>query len=471
LNKGKASAASATATITGRWRSGPAASRNFQLLAAGQFTSTVGDYCYAVALPWLVLSAHGGPVLLGTVLACYGVPRTVCIPAGGILADKIGPRAIMLGTDAVRCGLAAAFVVLATQRLTSIALLGPLAALLGAGEGLFLPASFTIMPSLLPAEQLASGNALSTAMIQVGSLLGPVLGGILVASAGSAPAFAVDAATFAVSSLTLALIRSATAASVMRPGQARPGRSAEPAAEPTVSPGARPAEPASVPGIEAAQPDASPGSQPGRPAGVWPLLRRERLLQVIVTLAVVANLAYAGVLAVALPTLAHTRFGAGGYGAMIACIGVGSVAGTLAATRGNSLDHPAVAACLSFLLEAVAVSLVPFLGGLTGAASAVTVLGVCNGFGNIIMITLLQQWAPSRLLGRVMSLVMLAAMGTYPISVVVAGAVSRSYGPSLFFPVAGIALALAVVGALSQQVIRSFGASAPPALTLETGPA
>jgi hypothetical protein len=66
----RASLARATASSTGRWRSGPAASRNFKLLAAGQFTSTVGDYCYAVALPWLVLSAHGGPILLGTVLAC-----------------------------------------------------------------------------------------------------------------------------------------------------------------------------------------------------------------------------------------------------------------------------------------------------------------------------------------------------------------------------------------------------------------
>jgi hypothetical protein len=53
---------------------GPLSSPSFRLLAAGQLTSTAGDYCYAVALPWLVLSTHGGPVLLGTVLACYGVP-------------------------------------------------------------------------------------------------------------------------------------------------------------------------------------------------------------------------------------------------------------------------------------------------------------------------------------------------------------------------------------------------------------
>jgi hypothetical protein len=60
--------------------------QSFRLLAGGQFTSTIGDYCYAVALPWLVLSSHGGTILLGTVLACYGVPRTVLIPVGGAAA-------------------------------------------------------------------------------------------------------------------------------------------------------------------------------------------------------------------------------------------------------------------------------------------------------------------------------------------------------------------------------------------------
>jgi MFS family permease len=69
--------------------------RSFRLLTGGQFASTIGDLCYAVALPWLVLSSHRGPVLLGAVLACYGVPRTVLIPAGGVLADKVGPRTLI----------------------------------------------------------------------------------------------------------------------------------------------------------------------------------------------------------------------------------------------------------------------------------------------------------------------------------------------------------------------------------------
>ena len=88
--------------LTAALRSGPLAVRSFRLLAGGQFTSTIGDYCYAVALPWLVLSNHGSAILLGTVLACYGVPRMVFIPAGGVLADKIGPRTVMLMADGIK---------------------------------------------------------------------------------------------------------------------------------------------------------------------------------------------------------------------------------------------------------------------------------------------------------------------------------------------------------------------------------
>ena len=140
------------------WRSGPLAVRSFRLLAGGQLASTIGDYCYAVALPWLVLSAHGGAILLGTVLACYGVPRTVLIPVGGVLADKLGPRTLMLTADAVRCVLVAGLAVLATRHVVSLAALGPIAALIGAGEGLFIPASYAIMPSLLDGERLAAGR-------------------------------------------------------------------------------------------------------------------------------------------------------------------------------------------------------------------------------------------------------------------------------------------------------------------------
>jgi predicted MFS family arabinose efflux permease len=428
-------------TITGRlaaaWRSGPLSGGSFRLLACGQFTSTVGDYCYAVALPWLVLSTHGGAILLGTVLACYGLPRTVLIPVGGLLADKIGARTIMLAADAARCGLVVALVVLAAGHVASLALLGPVAALLGAGEGLFIPASFSVMPSLLEPEQLAAGNAINSAAVQAGGVAGPVLGGLLVAAAGPTPAFAVDAASFAVSALSLALVR-------LRPSPTAAGGPAGP--------------------VHA---DAAGQGRPRRTGtrdedGVWSLLRRSRLLQVIVVNVIAANLAFGGTFEVALPALAHARFGAGGYGALIACLGTGAVIGTLAAARGGNAGRPALVASGSFLVEAVAVAFIPFLGGLPGAAAATFVLGACNGMGNVVFLTLVQRWAPPRLLGRVMSVIMLAGLGSFPLSVAVSGVLVHRLGPSPFFPVAAATVAIAVLGAMSQPEFRDLGSAEPP---------
>ena len=420
----------------GSLRSGPLGVRSFRLLAGGQFTSTIGDYCYAVALPWLVLSSHGGAILLGTVLACYGVPRMVLIPVGGVLADKIGARTVMLMADAVRCVLVAALAVFAARHTASLAALGPIAAFIGAGEGLFIPASFTIMPSLLDGERLAAGNAISTAAVQVGSLLGPALGGVLVAATrASTWAFAIDAASFAVSALTLALI----------PRGAAAGTIADQAAEAE--------QPADADGADAA--GASGASASG---GVLALLKTSRVLQVLLLVVIAANLAGGGMSDVALPSLAHATFGAAGYGALLACFAVGGVIGTLSAARTGGLRRPAVFASVVFLVEAVAIALTPYLGGEAGAAAMLFVSGATNGLGNVTFLTVLQKWAPQALLGRVMSALMFCAFGSFPLSVVIAGVLVRHIGPSLFFPVAGGVLAVAILAGLTQREFREFGA-------------
>jgi MFS family permease len=433
--------------LTGAFRSGPLAVRDFRLLSFGQLASTVGDFCYAVALPWLVLSSpHGGPVLLGTVLACYGVPRTVLIPVGGLFADRFSPRAVMLAADSVRCVLVAVLAVVAARGLASIAFLGPVAALIGAGEGVFLPASAAIMPSLLPADSLQAGNGLSSAMIQIGSITGPVLGGILVAGLGSSTvAFAVDAASFAVSALALALMRGRRVATVAA-GLQDPGVAETPGGE--------------------VQAEADGEGAAKQTSILW-LFLHARVLQVIVLVAVLANFVVAASFEVALPALAHARFGASGFGALIACFGFGSVAGMLLSARFSGLRRPAIAACGGFLMGAVAISLVPFLGGLPGAAAADVVFGVATGFGNVIIVTLLQQWAPAHMLGRVMSLVLLASIGAFPASVALAGVIVHHIGPAPFFPASGAVLAFAVLFALTQSQFRRFGAASAPAVPQE----
>jgi MFS family permease len=377
-----------------------------------------------------VLAGHGGPALLGTVLACYGVPRVVALPAGGVLADKLGPRRVMLAADISRAILAGLLMLVAARHVTALALLGPIAVGLGAGEGLFLPASNSIMPVLLPRDQLAAGNAINMAALQCGAVLGPVIGGAMVAASGSVPAFAVDAGSFAVSAVTLTFIRLGRAAA----NASAPTEHAEPADT------ARPAEAGAAPGL-------------------WEFVRRERLLKVLLLVIFAANFATAGTFEVALPTLVHMRWGASGYGALLACIGAGSVAGTLASATARRLTRPAVVAGLGLLVCAASMAAIPFLGGLPGAAAAALVLGVSTGFGNTVMITLAQQWVPEELLGRVMSLIFMCAIGSFPVTTAVTGVLVHVLGPSPFFVIAGGGLAATTLGALSQRTFRDFGAS------------
>ena len=186
---------------------------------------------------------------------------------------------------------------------------------------------------------------------------------------------------------------------------------------------------------------------------------------------IVANLASDGTLEVAIPALAHGRYGAIGYGSMMACLAAGAVAGSLAGMRGRAQGRtlgpvlgrmlartpPAVQSAASFVLEGVAIMVLPYLGGLTGAATAAFVLGLTSGFGNVLLITLLQQWAPPALLGRVMGLIMLAAWGTLPLSAVIAGALVLRFGAAPYFPVAGAIVAVAVLGALTLREFRHLG--------------
>jgi len=88
--------------VTAAWRSGPLGVRSFRLLAGGQFASTIGDYCYAVALPWLVLSAHGGAILLGTRPAIFASVAFLVEAAAIVLVPYLGGQA---GAAAILGGL------------------------------------------------------------------------------------------------------------------------------------------------------------------------------------------------------------------------------------------------------------------------------------------------------------------------------------------------------------------------------
>lgn len=426
-----------TRRVSTAFRSGPLAVPSFRLLASGQFASTIGDYCYAVALPWFVLSSHGTTILLGTVLACYGIPRTILIPIGGILADKLGPRTLMLTADILRCLLLTTLTYLAARHTASLTTLAPTAALIGAGEGLFLPASFSIMPTLLTDTQLAAGNALSSTAIQAGSLIGPAAGGTLVAATGaSTAAFAIDAASFALSALSLTLI----------PRHPRPATP-----PPAPAPSGQPPPATTTP------------AAPARPAGALAYIRHTRALQVILLVAIAANLANGGLLEVALPALAHARWTATGYGALLACMAAGAIAGTLTAARSGRLPNPGLIASAVFITSGAATTLIPSLGGQPGAAAALLIIGACNGLGNVLFYTMAQRSVPRAILGRVLSIIMLCSYGTFPLSAATTGILVRHLGPTPFFPIAGIFVITAILGGNTQHAFRQFGRQTHPA--------
>src|SRR5258708_31523032 len=107
---------------------------------------------------------------------------------------------------------------------------------------------------------------------------------------------------------------------------------------------------------------------PGKPLGMLAYIRQSRAIQVILVVAIAANLANGGLDGVALPALAHARWGAGGYGALLACLAGGAVIGTLAAARSGGLRNPAMVTSVAFIVEAGPGSLVAHLCRQAGGA-------------------------------------------------------------------------------------------------------
>jgi predicted MFS family arabinose efflux permease len=446
----------------------PLRHRGFRLLTAGQLSSSVGDACYAVALPWYVLAEHGGALLLGTVLAAYGIPRTALLVVGGQASDRWRPWTVMMASDAVRAVAVAGLAAAAMLGPARAALLVPVAAALGAGEGMFIPAAFAIAPALLPDRDLQAGNALTSAGTQIATLVGPVAGGAAVALLGPAPAFGVDAASFGLSVLTLAGVRRAQR-SLPATGRGAPVVAAVTGTAMASVAAATDTHPAAAGDSRAASPAGTAADGAESPASGQPSLRRmlrsEPVLRIGLLLTLASNLGFGGMSEVALPALARgpLHAGAGGYGGLIAAFAVGALLGTVTAAQLRRLRRPAVASSVGCLGQAAAMAAVPYLGGPVAAGAALIAFGALNGFGNVVMITAFQRWAPPGLLGRLAGLLTLASLGIFPVSVLLGAIVVRDLGPAPFFVFAAVALALAVLAGLTSRAWRNFGATDPPA--------
>jgi MFS family permease len=181
--------------------------REFRLLWLGQSASVIGDALVLVAVGLYVTRLTGNPSDVGLVLGAYSLPLVLFVLLGGVLADRLPRQRVMIISDLVRCALHATLALLIATGVVRIWHMVLIGALFGTAEAFFRPAYTGLVPQTVPEEEIQPAQALTGVSNEVAEIVGPALATALVLSVGGAAAFAVDAATFAVSAVLLMRLR------------------------------------------------------------------------------------------------------------------------------------------------------------------------------------------------------------------------------------------------------------------------
>ena len=379
----------------------PLAERDFRLLWAGQAISLLGDGVLTVALAWQTLQLSSSPTALALVMFARATPRIVLMLLGGVISDRLPRRLVMLAADLVQALAVGAIALLAAGdqlRLWHLVVLGAVAS---AASAFFLPASTALLPELLATDLLLPANALSTSSrVLAAQFAGPALGGLLIAAAGTAAAFAVDAASFLVSVATLAMLRT-------RPEP-------RPASERTTGMLQEVGE-----GLAYAR---------GQP-WIW----------VTLVVAGFANFLVGGPLQVLLPVIVNRLgAGAGSLGLIYAAFGVGGGMAVLLAGQLGVPRKRVTAMYAVWIPSGLAVAGIGLARGVVALALLYALVGLLFEFGNLIWTTLLQERVPARVLGRVSSLDWLISVGTQPIAIAATGPLAAAVGATAVLVVGGL---------------------------------
>jgi MFS family permease len=410
----------------------PLRRRDFRLVFTGESISLLGDQFHFVALAWLTLQLTGSGVALGTVLMAAAIPRAVFMLVGGALADRLSPRSLMLVSNALRAVVVAVIAALVLSGNAQLWQLYIVAIIFGVVDAFFYPALNTIVPTLVSDRMLSPANALVQVMQQVSGLIGPAVAGVVVAVVNTGPAFALDAASFVVATLTLFMLRG--------------GRRAASSAE-----------------SQGADPEPADGLLATIGAGLayaW----SDRAVRSLLLLVVAFNFAFNGPLLVGLPYLADARFegGAAAFGIILSAYGAGALGGAVLAGSLRYVPRLGLVTLLTAAGMGISLALVGNVPNVILAVVAMGAIGLGAGFINVRLVAWLQARTPEAMRGRVMSLLMLGAVGLAPVSLGISGAIIDFGAVSLMFTVAGaivVAAALAgfVAGVPSQMTDEVAG--------------
>jgi MFS family permease len=393
---------------------------NYRRYYGGQAISLIGTWMQMTAQSWLVLTLTHSSTALGGIVALQTLPVLVLAPYGGVIADRVDKRKVMvvlqsaMGIQALILGL---LTVTGEVRVWQI---GVLAALLGFNNAFENPARQSFMLEMVGPDHLRNAVTLNSVLVNVARTIGPAIAGILIATVGTGVCFLANAASFvAVVSSLLTLDPVAlnpTPPLVRAKGQLREG---------------------------------------------FGYVRGKRELAIpLAMMGAVGCLTYE--FQVSLPVMASRGLHAGstGYGFMTAAMGVGAVAGgLLVAARGRTGLRPLVAAAIVF---GVAMSIATFAPTLGVALVTLTLVGACSiAFMSTGNSTLQLNAAPG-MRGRVMSLWFVAFQGSTPIGGPLVGATMALAGPRAGLGLGAITcLVVAMLGLISLRRGAHRAAGAP----------
>ncbi|TJZ76512.1 MFS transporter [Rhodococcus oryzae] len=385
------------------------ATPNFRRYYGGQAVSMVGTWMQAVAQAWLVLQLTGSGTALGLVIALQTLPVLLFGPYGGVVADRLDKRRLMIGLQSMMGVLALVLGILTVTHTVTLWQVYVLAFLLGVNNSFENPARQAFVLEMVGPEDLRNAVSLNSVLVNVARAVGPAVAGIIIAAGGLGLCFLLNAVSFVavvVSLVTLDL------------GALRPS------------------------------PPAHRG--PGQlREGLRYVRRTPALLVPLLMMALVGCLAYE--FQVVLPVLARDTFGgdASVYGFMTAAMGFGAVVGGLfVAARGKTGIPALIWAATSFGVLIAAAAVAPTLWlelvilVLVGAASV--------GFLSIGNSTLQLEAEPG-MRGRVMALWSVAFLGSTPIGGPIAGAVAEQFGGRVALAM-GAAACLIAAGAAALVV-------------------
>jgi MFS family permease len=386
---------------TGRRTFAALAVPNYRRYFFGQATSLVGTWMQMAAQSWLVLSLTGSAAALGVIVALQTLPVLLLAPYGGVIADRVDKRRLMIALQTAMGLQALALGLLTITGSVRIWEIGVLAVILGLNNAFENPARQSFVLEMVGPDTLRNAVSLNSVQVNVARAVGPAVAGLLIATVGTGECFLINAASFvAVVGSLVSMERSTLHPTPPAPraaGQLREG-------------------------LRYAR---------ATPEIIVPLLM----------MTLVGTLAYE--FQVSLPVMArHTlHAGAEGYGFMTAAMGVGAIVGGLVvAARGRTGLRPVTIAVAAFAVALALAALAPTLPvelvalALVGAAS-VSFMSSGN--------STLQLASDPAMRGRVMALWFVALQGTTPIGGPLIGAIISLAGARTGLGVGALACLLA----------------------------